>query len=716
MAFNISTFFRKRNNSRKTVLTRLIIIIFLVGLLIPGYSQAQQNSNTSVVITGGDNLINYQAFLQAVIGASTDTEIDILVLPFSTATNALQISPDERSLKLEAAEIIRSDLEEACRQQITQGTDCTVQVIPLLVRADAGDASLLTYFEGEVEGIYILEGEPEIAMQVIGETPIQTALNQLYQAGVTLAGSAPGLFSAALIQEALPASHIDSIFDFGALHVYEAPGERSLDFRLPGVILEPQIFDQHRFGALLRAVTIPGAPQIGIGLDQQSAMQAENQNSLLAETSGAPVLILDAESYHAAQSVRYTGAFQPVGVHNVLAHWLFKGPERYDLESSQHTLSSPIDRIEREAQPLKLPTRAGSLFLSSDLIETPGLNTALTQFINLAGGQRSELLLLAKGYDNQAAVQNIAAILERATGTTIQTMQITSDDTTPVEIPEEITGIMVSAASQAGIDLQTLQSVDQKWRSGIPVWLNHAAVPWAGASFSVPGIQEGTETDFLLSPEEIRPGLNWLPAALQTRIWEENHWGEIFSLAYYQPQNLVLGLPAQTGLEISSQGARVWGEDVLITLDFSQATIETAEAVEALESDEAEASRTPYNVANSLIDIFAPQEMVSFRDADQNAQPVTANTPALPTPTFTQVVIVPTLTATFTITPTPSPVPTETLRIKPSATIKPTQTPPPIPPPPDPARMNFMVAITIIMVVIVLFGIWLNRQWVKNNH
>lgn len=694
----------------------LIITGFLVGLLSPGTSQAQQNINASVIITGGDNLINYQAFLQAILRKSTTTTIDILVLPFSTASNTLQISPDERVQKLEAAEIVRNDLEEACRQLNSQGAECSIQVVPLLVRADAGDASLLSYFEGEVEGIYILEGKPEIAMQVIGETPIQTALNQLYQAGVTLAGSAPGLFSAALIQEAQPASHIDSIFDFGAITVYEAPGEQRLDFRLPGVILEPQIYDQDRIGALLRAITIPGAPKIGIGLDQQTSMQAVNQEFLRTEAGGAPVLILDSESYHAAQSVRYTGAFQPVGVHNVLAHWLFKGPERYDLESAQHTLSSPADRIEREEQPLKLPSGAGSLFLSSDLIETAGLNTALTQFINLAGGQRSELLLLAAGYDNQAAVQNLAAILERATGSTVQIIQLAKEDSTPVEVPEEITGIMVSAASPATIDLQVLLSVDQKWRSGIPVWLNQAAVPWVGAYYSVPNSQAGTETEYLLDPDQILPGLNWLPAALQTRIWDENHWGEIFSLAYYQPQNLVLGLAAQTGLSISSLGARVWGEDVLLTLDFSQAAIETTEAVEGLGSDGSESSSTPYNVANSLIDIFAPQEMVTFRDADQSAQPVTANTPALPSPTFTQQVIVPTLTATVTVTPTPSPVPTETQRIKPTATIKPTHTPPPIPPPPDPARMNFMVVITIIMVVIILFGIWLNRQWVKNNH
>jgi hypothetical protein len=142
----------------------------------------------------------------------------------------------------------------------------------------------------------------------------------------------------------------------------------------------------------------------------------------------------------------------------------------------------------------------------------------------------------------------------------------------------------------------------------------------------------------------------------------------------------------------------VWGEDVLFSLDLSQATLIDGGA------------------ANGLIDIFAPQEIVTYPIADQSALPVAANTPALPTATFTQYVVTPSLTATATPTYTPSPVPTETLRVRPTATIKPTHTPPPIPPPPDPARMNFMVVITMIMIIIILFGIWLNRQWIKGNH
>ncbi len=673
------------------------MIGLLLGLLIPSYSQAQQNTSPSLVVTGADNLENYLSFSQAALNQSENAEINLLVLPFSMASHPLQISTDERESKLKAAEAARAEIEESCKQIVPNAQNCSVQLAPLLVRADAEDEQLSGFFEGELDGIYLLSGDPQIAMQVIGETPIQAALNQAYRQGVVIGGSTPGSFSTTLVQPSGTGSHLDSVFNFGALSLYEAPGDQTLEFRLPAVMVN-QIFEQDQLGILLRSITIAGAPTIGFGLPAESNLLVSDNQRLQTISDNTPVFILDAESYHAAQSVRYTGAFKPTGLSNVLVHWLPSGEQSYDLISRQHSLAPSAERIRRISRPLQLPDGAGTLYLSADLIETSGLNTARTQFINQAGGQKAKLLILAAGYTAENEEEYLAAFFTGASAVDIQVLSLPVADASPITIPDDISGIVVSAPSTDSLELQQLQAIDASWRAGIPIWLNHAAVSWIGASYTIPASAQNQTEAFLFTPEQLYAGLNWLPAGFYTQIWSENRWAELFSLAYLQPQNLVLGLPSRTGLEISSLGARVWGEDVLFSLDLSQATLVDG------------------GVANGLIDIFAPQELVTYPIADQSALPVAANTPALPTATFTQYVVTPSLTATATPTSTPSPVPTETLRVRPTATIKPTHTPPPIPPPPDPARMNFMVVITLIMTIIILFGIWLNRQWIKGNH
>lgn len=686
---------------------RLIFIVLLLALIIPTSSQAQRKTEPEVLISGSDNLSNFEAFSLAAAAGSVDKQINLLILPLSLTSEAFPIEAGKQKETQEKAESVRSEMEAACRKALAQtaqaqAPNCTVKIASLFLPKDAENKEILSLFEEALDGIYLLASNPHNALQVISGTPIETALNQAYQDGVLLAGSAPGLFSSAIIQVATQGSHLDSRFNFGAVSVLSPPELQALDFNLPGSLVESQVYAQNQVNALLRAITLSRSHSLGVGIDDSAALLKSGSNRLQVITGSSPVLILDAHTYQAVQSVRYTGAFQPTGAGNILAHWLLPSDQFFDIESRRHSLAPPAERIVRNSQPLRLPSGAGSLFLSADLSETRGLSQALTQFINQAGGQRANLLLLAIGYADAQGVQKLAEVFEKAAGIPIQTLSLPIDASSIGEIPADVTGVIISAPSTVTVDPRYLQSTGQsigpKWRAGLPVWLNNAAAAWVGTDTIQDPANGNLSTAFLLDAQQIQPALNWLPITLRSHIWDENHWSEIYSLAYHHPQSLALGLPARTGLEISQLGARVWGEDVLFTLDFSQAVLADGSA------------------ANSLIDFFAPQEMLSFQAADQNAEPLAANTPALPTATFTQQVITPSLTPSPTATFTATPIPTETPRVRPSATIKPTQTPPPIPPAPDPARMNFMVVITVIMVIIILFGVWLNRQWIKDQY
>ncbi len=677
---------------------RLIIIAILLSLLSPDTSWAQQAADQVLVINGGDYAENYAAFIQTTLAKNAEDQINLLILPSAITSNVDQISATERGRLLETGELTRSEMEQTCYQVLPPDMLCSIKVLPVFTRSDAEKGDWQSYFDASLDGIYLLAGDPEISLSVLKDTPLQKAINEAYRQGVVISGGAADLYSAAVIHKSGEGSHLDSVFNFGALSVSDSSASLFLDINLPGTFVLTDIFEGNQLGSLLRAVTFQGAPSIGIGLESRSALQITKHDQIIAFSAGSPSLVLDATTYHAALSLRYTGAFQPVGASNILAHWLAPGEHGFQLTSRQHSLAAPPDRIDRNTQPLRLPDGAGSLFVSSDLLETMGLNNAASHFINLAGGKKAKLLLLAAGYQDPQEIQELASYFEGLSDNPLQILDLTNNPTEPLEISDEITGIVISAAMTPNFDPIRLQPAGLKWRSGLPVWVNHAAASWIGTNYVIEPGNPGIEDNSFFSKQDIQPGLSWLPVSIQTLLWDQNHWHGIYSQAYHYPKNLVVGLPSRSGLEISNLGARVWGEDAILTLDFSQAILLDGSA------------------ANSLIDIFAPQEMVSFQHADQDAEPIAASTPALPTATYTQHVVTPTDTPTPAPTFTSTPVPTETQRIRPTATIKPTHTPPPIPPPPDPARMNFMIVITIFMVVIILFGIWLNREWMKDNH
>lgn len=518
---------------------RLITIVFLLGLFVPSYSWAQQDAHPLLLINGGDNSANYKAFTQAVALKNSDNQINLLIFPFALASDPFQLSDAERAELMLKSEDARREIEAVCNLELLSEVPCSVQAAPLLTHSDAQKEELLAYIDASLDGIYLLSGDPEIADQVIEGTPLQAALNQAYQQAIVVAGSAPGFFSSARIQATGTGAHLDSVFDFGAFNVFEPPTSQSMDFNLAGTIMISNVFDQAQLGTLLRAITMPGAPSMGIGLDEQSQMQVADHKQIVSVTGDAPLVILDAQRYHAAQSARYTGAFQPTGASNILAHWLAAGEQSFDLETHQQALAAIPERIPRNTQPLRLPSGAGSLFLSSDLVETAGLNNAAAQFINQAGGQKARLLFLAIGYQDRQEIQAMAGFFEQLAKIPIQVLELTQDTPAALEIPDDVTGIIASAATTDDFNPSVLQPVGLKWRSGLPVWLNQASISWIGANYVLNNAETNPETNFLLKNTDIQTGLSWLPASFVSHLWDENHWSGTYSLGYYQPQNLV---------------------------------------------------------------------------------------------------------------------------------------------------------------------------------
>lgn len=323
--------------------------------------------------------------------------------------------------------------------------------------------------------------------------------------------------------------------------------------------------------------------------------------------------------------------------------------------------------------------------MSADLNKTSYLDVVLGEFIEQAGNADAQLALFTFDYQDASSVQEIRQVFEHAAGKPVAVIELTNLRPTSIEVPEGTTGLILSAPPKSQFDTQRLQAIAEYWRSGLPVWLNGAAFSWIGPTYVYADFLIGKQEDFIVKPDQIQTGLDWVSVGLHPYSWDQNNFQILYSLAYYQPKILALGIPYHSGLKISQEGAQVWGENAVLVLNFSQANFSNGVAT------------------HGLIDFFAPQEIISFEANAQDVQSTATLTPTLP----------PSITPTQTIIGTATPEPTETQRIRPTATLRPTRTPMEIPPSPDPARMNLMVVITIIMVVIILFGVWLNRSWIK---
>ena len=171
-----------------------------------------------------------------------------------------------------------------------------------------------------------------------------------------------------------------------------------------------------------------------------------------------------------------------------------------------------------------------------------------------------------------------------------------------------------------------------------------------------------------------------------------NNWGDWISLASKQPELLSLGIAENAAVELSRYRAYALGENPVFVLDLRSATLESGTNNSAV-------------IANGLLDVFAPKEIIEPATADINAVPVTNPTPILLTPTIT-----PIPTSTPTLAPSLTPTTTPTITPVPTKKIKATPTPLRIPPPSNPGTRNFMVTFGVLIVIVIVIGILINRR------
>jgi cyanophycinase-like exopeptidase len=672
-------------------------VIFLIGfsLVLSGLpALAQEPPIDQLIPIGGGYSDVYAGLAQAAVANAKNNQVKILVLPVATAPQADALTDVERAALLKDAEERRFQIEEACKRAAPAGVKCVATLAPIFTRPEAQEPATVKYFSDDLSAIFLLDGDPVIAMQVITGTPTERALSTAYADGVIVTGTGAGgeLQATTLLSDYTPNFSADNALNFGAVVVRTTPPRRGLPFGVTKSLLVSRFFQQNRVGYLLNALALLAAPHVGLGVDAYTGVSVYDETRIQDVFGLYTVAILDGETYHAADAVQYGGPAHTLSLRNVLVQLLAPGKFSYDLEKRVPTIGTkaqpPKAKVTRDFTALTLPTGAGPLLLAGDLRTALEQNPIVRRFVSLAGGSQAKIQIIAVGYPSTDSAQAAAAAYAQALDVPTQTF-VVSPQGEPLTIPDDVTGLLLIAEDQSKVNASLLEPIKAAWLNGRPLLADDGGAAITGKVFSAhgPTPQDADEAEFavqksfLQGTTMITTGLNLLDLTVEPQLLNDNRWGRLFSLAYTQPDQLAVGLTQNSALEITRSGARTIGDNALVTLDLRNAALDLG-------------TNNGFVIANGLLDVFAPDEFVKPVNADVKTAPTRVATPVLPTLTPTN-----TPTPTPTLTPTPIP-PTATPT--PTSTATPTLTPMPTPTPiPDSISLAIEEGSPIIPIALI---------------
>lgn len=648
-------------------------VILIIAVAAPVLAQPKPIGH--LIAIGDGYTETYAGFVKEAIANAQNGQVNILVLPITTTTNATSITDEERVANTRNASEIRAQIESACQRATNDRMTCTAILAPIFTRADASDPSIIKYFLVDLSAIYILGGDQTLGTQVVTGTLLEEELAKAYQNGVIVAGTAAGsaLLSATILNGYNATFTAANALNFGAAEIWNTATKRGLSLGVKDALIDQHFYQHNRLGLLLNALARPDVPHIGIGIDAYTGLNIYDGTRLQDVFGLYTVTVLDAQTYHAADAVQYQGLTNTLSLRNVLVQMLAPGRVSYDLTARATTLQSqivtPRAKLDRTFSALTLPKGAGPLLLAGDLSENLESSAVLKRFAKLADSPRRRVLIVATGYASDEAAQAVAEKYADALNMPNDIVVIPDRVTAqPLVVTKDVTGILLIADDQSKVKVQALPLIEAAWRGGLPLLADKGGAALVGRFFAAhaptPNNATAAEIEvqksFIQGTTTISNGLNLLNIMIEPQLLSDNRWGQLFSLTYNHPEVVALGLANDTALELSPDGAQVIGDNAIVALDLRTSQ-------RALGTDD------QFIIANGLLDVFAPGDAVKPVTADARAQPVRIATPALPTLTP-----VPTLTPQPTLTPTsvpPTLTPTPTPTLTPTPVIEPTTVP-----------------------------------------
>jgi cyanophycinase len=584
-------------------------------------SSAPGTVTTLAPIGGGYTSDSLAGFARAAAAHASGSTVSILVIPsaYGTAPGLQQ--------NIQLAQRRTAELQDACQAALPQGfTTCTARLLNIFTRPDAFNGDYSAAIEdASTSGIFILGGDQTIAMTVLADTPVESAMADAYQRGVVFGGTSAGdaVESSNMIWGFTDQGSAATELQQGAIEIWwsdDGDSERGLSFGSANTILDQHFYEEGRFGRLVNAVAqsddhFGGMSKLGIGVDYATGALLTNDASLSGVFGASSAAIIDFETAHATHS--WEGTPATLSARNVLTDLIPSGDYAYDVTKRTGYASGRPVRFTSPgpwAPGLLAPPGQGTLILGGDVSGDPG-GPVMAQFVARARATGlSQVVLVMGGYPSIGDANNGAALYSTALAAAgwkggVKTLIYGKDAFDPAAM-NGAAGVMLVGGDQSRLagplGDAAFGSFVRDAVARAPVVMTDGAMTAAMGSWYLANPQPGKKdladqaiAAFRADYATVKPGLGIVPgAAFEPRLTQDYRWGALYRLTMARPDTIAFGISGDTGLVLSSGGAEVAGSLSVAALDGRSATfgVGTNGAMAAF---------------NVLLDTFAPGDVVS---------------------------------------------------------------------------------------------------------
>jgi cyanophycinase len=529
---------------------------------------------TFVPIGAGYTAETLEQFTAEAAAVDTSGDVSILVLPITYGVDPLSMSNGLRNKNLTLADGRRGQIEDACLAVIPSGETCDVVLAPVLVRDDAFKPENVALVTPGLDGIYVLGGDQDVAMQVVANTPLEDALALAQAAGAVTSGNSAGaaVESADMIAGYTGNNGPEQGLEQGAVDIWDYSGPtddtRGLVFGLQDVLLDQHVLQRGRIARLISASFT--SHELGVGVDADTAATIKGGTNLTQIGGASAVFVADSLTYPAFGQFDGTGT---LSIHRVATQVLPAG-DGYDMAARRpivagSSVAAP-DISTRTFPSLRTPAGSGHVLLGGGAAPSAPV---LDRFVTLSGGSGSNVVVLAVGYAKpetatKDAKADAAALTARGVSAT---WFVVTSKTKPADVAAALSaagGILLTApdpslvltglAATPGITA----AVESRWRSGAALLANDAAASAVSTGFTS-NVRPGPSTAEIeaagvaeFRPDSVTPvaGLGWVGVPVEPGIVSGRHWGRLYNLVAAQPaaDRVVLGIDTDTAVEFGS--------------------------------------------------------------------------------------------------------------------------------------------------------------------
>ena len=588
---------RRRTLRRSTAASLLTLaVVAAPAVVTAGAVGAEPTVLTP--IGGGYEDSTLTGFARAAAEGASGPTIDIVVVPAAYGD-----SDKERKANLALAQQRTDQVDAACETTVAPPfTGCTATLAVLLNRADALDpANSATINASTTDGIYVLGGDQEIAMDVLANTPAETAITAaVRQRAVVLGGTSAG----AAVESRNMINGYTTLVDNPELGLQrdstlmwwddgDADLERGLAVGSSRAIFDQHFYQRGRFGRTLSTLAtaderFDGASPVGVGLDYATGVR-DTGDVLLSDLFGdSSAAIVDLETMQATHS--WVGSPATLSARKVLTHLMTDG-DTYDLTSRVFTHNGSVPPTPG-GSPWSVPaspsTVGGTVFLGGGVLGSDLIGHVVKAARDVSTSRTAKLVVLGGGAGSSTLVNAYGQAVKKAGWTGTVTTVVHGSKGWSSKTLDGATAVVL-----AGDDPAALASTmaDPAFRDAVttavrttPVVLTDGAMTAVlGARWSAKANapetdggaieSEGVEA-FRADDAAWQPGLALVPATLVPHLTDDYRWGRLYAGVTAAPAQPAVGVAAGSAVVLTPTGAAVAGPSVVVA-DGRQGTFWT---------------------------------------------------------------------------------------------------------------------------------------------